>query len=110
MGWVQKVENRKWRVFWRDPAGYQRSKTFPTKKDADTFLAETEAAKSRGVYVSPHAGRTTFAEHAAAWVASWNTEDTTSGARPIGDADSRPPAVGPAGSSARSTTCRSSRG
>jgi integrase len=77
MGWVQKVENKKWRVFWRDPTGAQRSKTFPTKKDADTFVAETESAKSRGLYVSPHAGRMTFGEHAAAWMASWNTEHTT---------------------------------
>jgi len=60
MGWVQKVENKKWRVFWRDPVGAQRSKTFTTKKDADAFLAETETAKSHGLYVSPHSGRTTL--------------------------------------------------
>ncbi|NMO90618.1 site-specific integrase [Actinomycetospora sp. TBRC 11914] len=77
MGWVQKVENKKWRVFWRDPTSTQRSKTFTTKKEADAFLAETESAKSRGLYVSPHAGRTTFGDHATAWMASWNTERTT---------------------------------
>lgn len=77
MGWVQKVDNKKWRVFWRDPTSAQRSKTFSTKKEADAFLADTESAKSRGLYVSPHAGRTTFGEHATAWMASWNTERTT---------------------------------
>ncbi len=77
MGWFEKVENRKWRAFWRDPTGTQRSKMFPTKKDANGVLAETESSKSRGLYVSPHAGRTTFGDHATAWMASWNTEHTT---------------------------------
>ena len=109
MGWMQKVENKNWRVFWRDPAGAQRSKTLTTKEDADSFLAETETAKSRGLYVSPHAGRTTFVDHAAAWMASWNTEQTTA-ARDRSLMRTHVLRSGDFGSSARSTTCRCSPG
>lgn len=77
MGFVRKTDQGKWKAFWRDPAGTQRSKVFTTKKDANAFLAETESSKTRGLYVSPHAGRTTFGAHAEAWAASWNTEQTT---------------------------------
>ena len=36
-----------------------------------------EVSKSSGAYVSPHAGRTLFGDHARAWMASWNNEITT---------------------------------
>ena len=77
MGFVRKTDTGRWKAFWRDPSGAQRSKTFITKKDANVFLAETETAKTRGLYVSPHAGRTTFGEHAADWMATWNLGATT---------------------------------
>lgn len=41
------------------------------------FLAQTTAASNTGAYVSPHAGRVTFGDHARAWMASWNNEATT---------------------------------
>lgn len=77
MGFVDKTPAGKYKAFWRDPAGRQRSKTFVLKKEANSFLAEMETAKSRGAYVSPHAGRTLFEDHAAQWMNSWNTEITT---------------------------------
>jgi integrase len=77
MGFVDKTPEGRYRAYYRDPAGKQRSKTFRIKKDATAFLAEIETSKSRGAFVSPHAGRTLFAEHAAAWMATWNTEITT---------------------------------
>ena len=77
MGFIDKTPNGRWKAFWRDPAGRQRSKTFDTKRDASGFLSETETAKVRGSYVSPHAGRTLFGEHAARWMESWNTSATT---------------------------------
>jgi hypothetical protein len=58
-------------------SGKQRSKTFRIKKDATAFLAEMQTSKTRGAYVSPHAGRTLFGEHAEKWMAAWNTEITT---------------------------------
>lgn len=77
MGFVDKTPEGRWRAYFRDPTGKQRSKTFRIKKDAALFLAEMETSKTRGAYVSPHAGRMLFADHAAEWMATWNTEITT---------------------------------
>jgi hypothetical protein len=76
MGFVDKTPEGRWRAYFRDPAGKQRSKTFRTKKAA-VFLAEIETSKTRGNYVSPHAGQMRFADHAAQWMDTWNTEITT---------------------------------
>lgn len=77
MGFVDKTPEGRYRAYFRDPAGKQRSKTFRTKRDASAFLAEIETTKTRGTYVSPHAGRLAFGEHARRWMATWNTEITT---------------------------------
>jgi hypothetical protein len=77
MGFVKPTGAGKWKAFWREPSGKQRSKTFPTKREASAFLAQMEVSKSSGAYVSPHAGRTLFGDHACAWMASWNNEITT---------------------------------
>lgn len=77
MGFVKQTDAGRWKVFWREPSGVQRSKTFRTKKEGLAFLAQIEAAKSTGVYVSPHAGRTLFGDHARPWMAAWNVERTT---------------------------------
>lgn len=77
MGFAFKSPSGKWQANWREPSGKQRSKTFRTKREADTFIAEMETSKSRGSYVSPHAGRALFRDHAQRWIESWNTEITT---------------------------------
>jgi hypothetical protein len=77
MGFVDKTPEGRYRAYFRDPSGKQRSKTFRIKKDATAFLAEMETSKTRGAYVSPHAGRTLFGDHAEKWMAAWNTEITT---------------------------------
>ncbi|QIS00942.1 tyrosine-type recombinase/integrase [Nocardia brasiliensis] len=79
MGFIDKTEAGKWKAFWREPSGVQRSKTFGTEREAKSFLAQVEVAKSTGTYVSPHAGRTRFGEHAQAWMKTWNHERTTTG-------------------------------
>src|SRR3954449_13392147 len=76
-GGIRKTPAGNWRAYWRDPAGRQTSKTFPTKREASTFLAQMAAAASTGGYVSPHAGRVLFAAHAEQWMQSWNNEATT---------------------------------
>jgi hypothetical protein len=57
---VASVEKRKprtpggattYRVRFRDPAGVEKSKTFPTSSKAKTFAATVEADKVRGSYV-----------------------------------------------------------
>lgn len=77
MAGIRKTPAGNWRAYWRDPAGRQTSKTFRTKREAATFLAQAAAAVSTGGYVSPHAGRVLFGDHARDWAQSWNNEATT---------------------------------
>ena len=77
MGFINTTSSGKWRANWRDPAGKQKAKTFRTKREAKTFLAQIEADKSQGAYVSPHAGKMAFGDHAHQWMQTWNTEITT---------------------------------
>lgn len=64
MGHVSRTPAGKFRANWRDPAGRQKAKTFPTKRDASAFLAQIESTKNQGTYVSSHAGKVLFGEHA----------------------------------------------
>lgn len=77
MGFVNKTSGGTYRAYFRDPSGKQRSKTFRLKKDAQGFLNELESAKSRGVYVSPHAGRVLFGVHAGEWMDARSLAVTT---------------------------------
>ena len=77
MGFVIRTDAGTYRANWRDATGRQKAKTFPTKRQARDFLAETEAALSRGTYVDPHAGRVLFEVYAAKWTAGRNDEVVT---------------------------------
>lgn len=77
MSFISRTPAGTYRAFWRDPAGRQRSKNFDTKREATRFLAEIQVSVIRGLYVDPHAGRTTFGEYAQRWMAARNTEVTT---------------------------------
>lgn len=77
MAHISKTPAGKFRANWRDPSGRQCAKTFTTKREATAFLAQLETAKNQGSYVSPHAGRLLFSEHAQAWMATRRTEKTT---------------------------------
>jgi integrase len=70
-------------VRYRDPAGRSRRKVFARKVDADRWLAENEAAKLRGAWVDPAAGRERFGEWAERWYA------TTAALRPTTRRDYR---------------------
>jgi integrase len=59
-----------YRVQYRDPAGRMRGKVFARKVDAERWLLENEAAKLKGGWVDPRAGRTRFNELAERWWAS----------------------------------------
>lgn len=74
---IHKTPRGRWEAKWRDPSGRQRSKNFPTKREAKDFLAEMATTLRRGNYVDPHAGRQRFETHARAWLASRNDEATT---------------------------------
>ncbi|MEV6101047.1 site-specific integrase [Nocardia sp. NPDC051981] len=77
MGFIEPTDSGKWKAYWREPSGAQRSKTLRTKGEAKTFLAQVELSKATGNYVSPHAGRTKFGDHAREWMKSWNIDHTT---------------------------------
>lgn len=77
MAGIRKTPAGNWRAYYRDPSGRQVSKTFTTKREASTFVAQVASAATAGSYVSPHAGRVTFGEHARQWMESWNIEVTT---------------------------------
>jgi integrase len=57
-------------VRFRDPAGRSRRKVFARKIDATNWLAENEAAKLRGAWVDPAAGRERFGDWAERWYAT----------------------------------------
>lgn len=77
MGHIVKTPAGSFRANWRDPAGRQKAKTFPTRKQAAAFLAETETTVTRGTYVDLRAGRTKFGDFADRWLASRSVEATT---------------------------------
>lgn len=58
-----------YRVRYRDPAGVERSRTFPTAPKAKTFASTVEADKARGTYVDQSLGRMTVGEYAELWLA-----------------------------------------
>ena len=76
-GFVRKSPAGNYRACWRDPADRQRSKTFRTKREANAFLAEVEAALNRGLYVAPDAGRPRVSEYAGRWLVGRNDEQAT---------------------------------
>ena len=56
-------------VNYREPDNRQRRKTFRRKSDADAFCHTVEADKLRGTYLDVEAGRVTFRDYAAQWLA-----------------------------------------
>lgn len=77
MGHIISTPAGAFRANWRDPSGKQRSKTFPTKKEARAHLAKVELDLARGSYVDARAGRVLFKDHAALWAAGRNLERTS---------------------------------
>jgi integrase len=73
MSHISKTPAGTYRANWRDLAGRQKAKTFPTQKAARAFLAEVETALHRGAYVDPHAGRQRFGPYAERWFSVRNS-------------------------------------
>jgi integrase len=48
------------KVYWRDPSGRTRTKTFRTKKDAERYQREVERQLDFGTYVNPDLSKTRF--------------------------------------------------
>ena len=64
MAWIEKrqLQHRvAHKVYWRDPSGKVRTRTFARSDDAKRFAREIEHRKDRGDYVDPAAGNITLA-------------------------------------------------
>jgi integrase len=64
MAWIQKRQRAHHiahKVYWRDPNGKVRTRTFSTAADAKRYAREVEHRKDRGEYVDPAAGSITLA-------------------------------------------------
>jgi hypothetical protein len=51
---------KSWKVFWRDPGGQVRTKTFRRERDAKTWTRSVEVSKDKGSYIDPKAGQVRF--------------------------------------------------
>lgn len=69
-GAIDKLPSGRWRVRYRDPGGRRVTAptSFPTKADANAFLATVHADLARGQYLDPRAGRVTVGEWAERWL------------------------------------------
>lgn len=64
-------------VNYRNPDNRQRRKSFRRKAEAEAFRSTVEADKLRGTYIDLDAGRVTFAEYAAGWLAGRTFDPST---------------------------------
>src|SRR6266568_4347048 len=67
-----------WRARWRRPDGTLESKPgFRTRKDAENYGRDQEAAIRSNTYVDPRAGRVTLTEWVNQWYPALDLELTT---------------------------------
>ncbi|WP_371592726.1 tyrosine-type recombinase/integrase [Streptomyces virginiae] len=69
----------RYRARYIGPDGTEKSKSFPDrqKRLAEQWLSNIEADMSRGAYVDPAAGRTTFRQYGEKWLGGQTTDMTT---------------------------------
>ncbi|MGW3754451.1 tyrosine-type recombinase/integrase [Streptomyces sp. NPDC005134] len=69
----------RYRARYVGPDGTEKSKSFPDrqKRLADQWLVQIEADMTRGDYVDPRAGRTTFQQYAMKWADAQTTDETS---------------------------------
>lgn len=60
---------RRYDVRLRDAAGRVYTRTFRTRRDAETFVAQERADRSRGAWIDPRMGKITLAEWSEQWLA-----------------------------------------
>jgi len=84
-GTVRRLPSGRWQVRYYDQAGVRHTapRTFPTKADANRYLAQVEADLLRGAWTDPQLARITFGE----WVERWwpTTADLRPGTRTFYD-------------------------
>lgn len=68
MGSVRRsVRTKGWQARYRDRSGRQRTKTYPTKADAQRHLQAIEMEIDRGTWADPALGKIPFANYANRW-------------------------------------------
>jgi integrase len=80
MAWVQKLQRQHrvaHKVYWRDPSGKVRTRTFTRSSDAQRFAREVEHRKDRGDYVDPAAGNVTLTDMVAHYLETADLRPTT---------------------------------
>lgn len=73
MSFIEKRQREKgrgyvWRARYRNSEGKERSRTFPTKDEAEDFLALQRSALRSGTWVDPRLGKTPFGDYANEWL------------------------------------------
>jgi integrase len=56
-----------WVARYRGPSGAEHSRSFGRKVDAERYLHDQEAAKTRGDWIDPKLGMISFGDHYSAW-------------------------------------------
>jgi hypothetical protein len=71
-GNVRKLPSGRWQArYWLPGGGHLAAPGgFPTKAEANRWLATVEADRARGLWVDPRAGRMRLEEYAATWLDS----------------------------------------
>jgi integrase len=80
MAWIERRQRAHYvahKVYWRDPVGKVRTKTFTSSADAKRFAREVEHRKDRGDYIDPKAGEITLADMVTAYLATADLRETT---------------------------------
>lgn len=80
MAWIEKRPRRHhtaYKVYWRDPSGKVRTRTFTASADARRFARDVEGRKDRGDYVDPKAGEITLVDMLAHYLATADLRATT---------------------------------
>ncbi|MGW7028180.1 tyrosine-type recombinase/integrase [Streptomyces xanthophaeus] len=70
----------RWTVRYREPGGRsarQRERSFPTKKEAESFGVKAENDKRQGVYIDPQLGQISMRKWAEEWLAQHQVNEST---------------------------------
>ncbi len=69
-GGIDLLPSGRWRARFNAPDGKRVTKTFPTKADADAWIATQSTAVLEGRYIDPSGARVRFCEYAEQWLVS----------------------------------------
>ena len=80
-GSIRRLRSGRWQARYKGRGGETHSKTFDTKADADTHLAEAQTDLVRGTWRDPRDGRTLLKDYVERWLSSDLAKAPTTKAR-----------------------------